>query len=97
MQSLIASVNAMGKTKVSLIAVAIAGAIKTAISLILLPNPKIGVYGAIYSDISCYFVACFIILGYIIYIKQKDKKGKIDERNYRDRSWRYRKRFASGG
>ncbi len=96
MQSLIASVNAMGKTKVSLVALAIAGVVKIVSSLLLLPNAKIGVYGAIYSDISCYFVACFIILGYIIYVKFKDKKGNLNERNYHYRSWQHRKRLVGG-
>lgn len=98
MQTLVASVNAMGKAKVSIIALCISGAIKTAVSFILLKRPQIQVFGAIYSDISCYFVACFIILGYIIYIKLKQtEKVKNNARNNSDRAWRKSKRFVRNG
>ncbi|MBR6737073.1 MAG: oligosaccharide flippase family protein [Clostridia bacterium] len=94
MQSGVASLNAMGKAKISILALIISGAIKIITSYILLSNSQIGVYGAIYGDISCYFVACFIILGYIIYIKLK---GKRNERNYRNRAWSNSERLVGGG
>lgn len=67
MQTTVACVNAIGKFKVTLVSGIIAGAVKITLSIILLSMPKINVFGAIYSDIACYFVACFINLGYIIY------------------------------
>ncbi len=66
MQTSVALVNALGKFKVTLLSGILGGIAKIVLSILLLLNPKINIFGAIYSDIVCYFVACFINIGYII-------------------------------
>ena len=79
MQTTVACVNSLGKFKVTVLSGVIAGAFKVALSIILLSNPKISIFGAIYSDIFCYFVASFLNLSYIIYI---DFKKRIPYEKY---------------
>ena len=68
MQTSVACINATGKFKVTLFSGIIAGTVKIILSVLFLSTPKINIFGVIYSDIVCYFVACFINLGYSIYI-----------------------------
>ncbi|MBQ7372999.1 MAG: polysaccharide biosynthesis protein [Clostridia bacterium] len=56
--------------------------IKFIMQLFLLKNPKINIFGVLYSDITCYFVAVFLNLLYIIYILYKERAS--DENNF---SW----------
>ncbi len=83
MQTLIASINAMGRYKVTIISGLFGAIAKIVLSIILLKNPNINVFGAIISDIFCYLVACFVNLSYIIYINIKLKVQ--NERNNRYR------------
>lgn len=71
MQTLNACINASGKYKVTIFSGIVSGVFKITFSLILLKNPHVNVFGAILSDIICYFVACFINLSYIIYSSKK--------------------------
>ncbi len=50
--------------------------VKIAVTLITLPNGKIGVYGMAFSDITCYFVATFFNLLYII---TEEKQGETSK------------------
>ena len=80
-QSSVAIANALGKFKVSLKSGIVGGVIKIIITVILLQNPKINIFGAIYGDIFCYLVASFLNLRYII---NNDSKTKVEyERNNR--------------
>lgn len=80
-QSSVAIANALGKFKVSLKSGIAGGVIKIIITVILLQNPKINIFGAIYGDIFCYLVASFLNLRYII---NNDSKTKVEyERNNR--------------
>ena len=67
MQTLIASVNAMGKYKITIISGVISSVFKIIMSLQFLKIENINIFGAIISDIFCYLVACFVNLSYIIY------------------------------
>lgn len=77
MQTSAACLNALGKYKVTVFSVSFACGLKLIISLALLFNPEINVFGAIYSDIILYFVACFINIGYIIYTSAKKSALKV--------------------
>ena len=67
MQTTVACVNSIGNFKVTIFSGITAGGVKILLSVLFLLNPKINIFGAIYSDIFCYFVASFINLSYIIY------------------------------
>ena len=83
MQTLVASINAIGRYKVTIISGVFGAVTKIVLSILLLKNPNINVFGAIISDIFCYLVACFVNLSYIIYINIKLKVQ--NERNNRYR------------
>ncbi len=85
MQTSVAIVNSLGKFKATLISGIIAGAFKIILSIILLSSPQINIFGAIYSDIVCYFVACFINLGYIISKEFTKKVQNVQNYRYRIR------------
>ncbi|MBQ3235822.1 MAG: polysaccharide biosynthesis protein [Clostridia bacterium] len=85
MQTTVACVNSLGKFKVTVTSGVIAGAIKIVLSVILLKNPKINIFGAIYSDIFCYFVASFLNLSYIIYSDFKKRVYYARNNGYRIR------------
>ena len=56
--------------------------------IFLVKNPKINVFGVLYSDILCYFLAVFLDLLYIIFItKFKDKKNDDYPRRAWNKSW----------
>ena len=79
MQTLNASINAMGSYKITIFSGLISSAIKIILSIQFLKIENISIFGAILSDIFCYLVACFINLGYIIYsgfIKNKNSNSK---------------------
>ncbi len=67
MQTTVALINAVGKYKISIISGLITAGVKVCASIILLKIPTLNVFGAILSDIVCYFVACLVNLSYIIY------------------------------
>ena len=67
MQTTVCSLNAIGKYKVTIFTSVVSAKIKITFSCIFLKINAINVFGAILSDILCYFVACFINLSYIIY------------------------------
>jgi stage V sporulation protein B len=80
-QSSVAIANALNKFKASLKSGIAGGVIKVIITVILLQNPKINIFGAIYGDIFCYLVASFLNLRYII---NNESKTKVEyERNNR--------------
>ncbi len=86
MQTSVAILNSLGKFKVTTFSGIIAGVVKIILSIILLSTPKINIFGAIYSDIVCYFVACFINLGYSISKEFTKKVQNVQNYRYRIRS-----------
>lgn len=80
-QTLNATLNAKSKYKVTITSLAVAGVLKIIFSIFLYKFQKIGIYGAIYSDILCYFLACLINLGYIIYTSINSKRNFENVRN----------------
>ncbi len=85
MQTSVACVNALGRFKITLISSVVAGGIKIALTVILLNNPKINIFGAIYGDIFCYLVATFLNLSYIIYSDFKKRVSYARNNYYRVR------------
>ena len=85
MQTSVAIVNALGKFRITLLSGILGGVFKIILSILLLSNPKINIFGAIYSDIVCYFVACFVNLGYIIYNDVKRRLKNVQDNRYRVR------------
>lgn len=83
MQTLVACINATGSYKITIVSGLLGALTKIFLSLLLLKNPNINVFGAIISDIFCYLVACFLNLSYIIYSNIKIKVQ--NERNNRYR------------
>lgn len=77
MQTLIASLNACGFFKITIINTIISGFIKIISTLLFLKIPKINIFGAVFSDVLCYLIACFLNLSYIIY-----KLIKLRRNNY---------------
>lgn len=75
-QTLNACLIAYGKPLTPCAFLSIGVAIKILLQLVLLKNPEINVFGALYSDIVCYFVAVFLDLLYIIYTIYRTR-GKI--------------------
>ncbi len=59
---------ASGKSYAPAISLAAGFALKAAVQIFLLKNPNLNVFGILYADILCYFVAVFIDLVYIISI-----------------------------
>ena len=53
-------------------------AVKAATEIPLLKNPDLNVFGTLYSDILCYFVAVLLNMVYIITINSKRKKTNED-------------------
>lgn len=53
-------------------------AVKAATEIPLLKNPDLNVFGTLYSDILCYFVAVLLNMVYIITINSKRKKANED-------------------
>lgn len=85
MQTLVACVNATGNYKVTILGGVLGAIVKIILSIILLKNPSINVFGAIISDIFCYLVACFVNLSYIIYSSIKLKVQNERNNHYRVR------------
>lgn len=77
MQTLNACINAVGKFKITILSGGLSAVLKIAFSIFFLKNPSINVFGAILSDIICYFVACFINLSYIIYSNKKSNQKSV--------------------
>lgn len=86
MQTLIACVNALGKYKITIASGIISAIFKIGLSSILLKIVTFNVFGAIISDIFCYFVACFVNISYIIYIKVTARSKYEQNNRYRLRS-----------
>ncbi len=83
MQTTVACVNALGRFKITMLSGVISGAVKIILTVILLKNPKINIFGAIYGDIFCYFVATFLNLSYIIYSDFKKRVSYARNNCYR--------------
>lgn len=86
MQTSVAILNSLGKFKVTTLSGILAGTVKIILSIILLSKPEINIFGAIYSDIVCYFVACFVNLGYSISKVFTKKVKNVQNYRYRIRS-----------
>jgi stage V sporulation protein B len=63
---------ALGKSFAPCIFLSLGVTIKVFLQINLLKNPQINIFGVIYSDMACYFVAVFLNLLYIIYILIKE-------------------------
>lgn len=74
MQTTASVLIALGKTYVPPVTSGIAVTVKLVSSFILLYNPKVNIFGAVISDILCYFVAFTLNLMYIILILKKRRK-----------------------
>jgi hypothetical protein len=86
MQTLNASLNACSFFKVTIFNAIISGVFKIIFTIILIKNPRINIFGAVFSDIFCYFIACFLNLSYIIY-KVIKLRRKNYEQNHDCRAW----------
>ena len=83
---------ALGKNFVPCIFLGSGLLVKVILQPILLSNPKINIFAPLISDISCYFVAVFGNLVYIIIYSGLKDKGNEDEDNFggdRRKSGRY--------
>lgn len=70
MQTAVSILVALKKARVSVIFLAVAIAVKLGLNLLLLPAPKIHIYGAAISATACYLVAGILDLYYIIKYQQ---------------------------
>ena len=64
-QTLSGALHALGKTNTTILAFAIGGSVKVVLNFILVPIPKIGIYGAIIATIISHiisFLICYIVL-----------------------------------
>ena len=86
-QTLTACLVAIGKPFAPCIFLAFGILIKFILQINLLKIPSVNIFGGVYSDIACYFVAVFLDLLYIITIL-KSKRVKTDENNF---NWRRRR------
>ena len=84
LQTLNSCMVAIGKPYAPCIFLAIGLLVKFLLQINLLKLPSINIFGGVYSDIACYFVAVFLDLLYIITIL-KSKRVKTDENNF---NWR---------
>lgn len=82
LQTLNSCLIAIGKPLAPCVFLGIGVIVKFVTQVFLLKNPYFNIFGVIYSDMACYFVAVFLNLLYIIYILYKESVG--DENNF---SW----------
>jgi O-antigen/teichoic acid export membrane protein len=82
LQTLNSCLIAIGKPLAPCVFLCIGVIVKFVIQVFLLKNPHFNIFGVIYSDMACYFVAVFLNLLYIIYILYKESVG--NENNF---SW----------
>lgn len=73
LQTLASCIIAYDKPYFPCVSLGIGIAIKFFMQILLLKNPTINVFGSLYSDIACYFVAVFLNLLYIIFITNKER------------------------
>ena len=71
---------ALGKSFAPCIFLSLGVTIKVFLQINLLKNPQFNIFGVIYSDMACYFVAVFLNLLYIIYILIKESMS--NENNF---------------
>lgn len=64
---------AIGKPFAPCVFASIGVFVKFIMQIFLIKKPQINVFGVLYSDITCYFVAVFLNLLYIIYILNKER------------------------
>lgn len=86
-QTLTSCLVAIGKPYAPCIFLAFGILIKFILQINLLKIPSINIFGGVYSDLACYFVAVFLDLLYIITIL-KPKRVTSDENNF---NWRRRR------
>lgn len=68
MQTAVSVCQAVGKPYASVVIISLAIVVKAVINLVLLPNPKVNIYGAAISETLCYLFATVCV---IIYLKVK--------------------------
>lgn len=66
-QTINSYIQGMNKMKIEIIAVGISSCFKLVLNIILISNEKIGVYGAIISNIITYIITISILIWYLIY------------------------------
>ena len=71
-----------GKTYFPVISLGLGVAIKTVLTLILLKNPRVNVYGSSIALIACYFSACLVNLTLIIKTRAKNATMRTYNRQY---------------
>lgn len=71
---------AYGKPQISCLSLSIGLAVKSILQIFLLQNPKINIFGVLYSDIACYSFAVFFDLVYIIIYNFKLRKARDETR-----------------
>lgn len=82
LQTLNSCLIAVGKPFAPCVFLSVGVIVKLIMQVLLLKNPYFNIFGVIYSDMACYFVAVFLILLYIIYILYKERVS--NENNF---SW----------
>ena len=71
-----------GKTYFPVISLGVGVAIKTVLTLILLKNPRVNVYGSSIALIACYFSVCLVNLTLIIKTRAKNATMRTYNRQY---------------
>lgn len=78
LQTLTSCIIAFNKPYFPCISLAIGITMKIFLQVFLLKNPNLNIFGSLYSDIACYFVAVFLNLLYIIFIINKERRNNAN-------------------
>lgn len=71
-----------GKTYFPVISLSVGILVKTFLSIILLKNPKLNIYGSSIALIACYFIVCLVNLTLMIKLKVKNANTRAYNRQY---------------